>query len=137
MRAAGVREPAVTDRWVLTLPAGTRLITMNDRLHHMKLYSLNQELKETTGWLARAAKMPRGLELVYIRYYVRRPDMRRLDPSNWMLTAKGCVDGLVECGVLPDDNSKRVIGPDPRRSKGQEGFVLVVRSVSPDEALRL
>ncbi len=39
---------------------------------------------------------------------------RKRDPSNWSSTAKAAVDGLVDAGVFPGDDSRFVIGPDMR-----------------------
>lgn len=36
-------------------------------------------------------------------------------PTNYMATVKPIVDGLVDAGVLPDDDAKHLLGPDLRR----------------------
>jgi len=38
----------------------------------------------------------------------------RRDPANWYPSFKACVDGLVDAGVLNDDDHAHVIGPDMR-----------------------
>lgn len=42
---------------------------------------------------------------------------RRLDPTNYMATAKAIVDGFVDAGLFSDDNSEVVVGPDMRRDE--------------------
>jgi hypothetical protein len=41
-------------------------------------------------------------------------DRRRRDPCNYGDTAKPCIDGLVDAGVVPDDSAAYVLGPDMR-----------------------
>lgn len=45
---------------------------------------------------------------------VRWPDRRRRDVHNLFPTIKAAVDGLVDAGVLPDDDDTHLIGPDLR-----------------------
>jgi hypothetical protein len=40
-----------------------------------------------------------------------------LDPANFSLTAKAVVDGFVDYGLIPDDDSKHLLGPDMRRDE--------------------
>jgi hypothetical protein len=37
--------------------------------------------------------------------------------GNYYPTAKAILDGLVDAGVLPDDNDDHVTGPDMRRTR--------------------
>jgi hypothetical protein len=58
-----------------------------------------------------------------------------------MPTAKACVDGLVDAGVLEDDNFSRVRGPDMRlnvaahRERYGRGGVFTVRITELDGPL--
>jgi crossover junction endodeoxyribonuclease RusA len=36
------------------------------------------------------------------------------DPHNYYPTLKACIDGFVDAGLLPDDSSEYLIGPDVR-----------------------
>ena len=45
---------------------------------------------------------------------VKEPGGGRWDPANWYPTAKAVLDGMVQAGMLPDDDHKHVIGPDMR-----------------------
>lgn len=38
----------------------------------------------------------------------------RYDPNNLYPTIKACLDGIVDAGIIPDDDHKHVIGPDMR-----------------------
>ena len=109
----GTRGQLPARTWRLAIPAGTQLLTMNQRLHFMAAAQRTKTLRETTGWLARAQRIP-PLEAALIVCELTVPDRRRRDPANWMPTAKACVDGLVDAGVLLDDDFSRVRGPDMR-----------------------
>lgn len=90
-----------------------QLLTANQRLHY-------QPRRERTAyWRTRAAA------LVVPRFATARivvtfafPDRRRRDVANLYPTAKAIVDGLVDAGLLPDDNDQHLTGPDLRRAHG-------------------
>ena len=50
----GTRGQLPARTWRLAIPAGTQLLTMNQRLHFMAAAQRTKTLRETTGWLARA-----------------------------------------------------------------------------------
>lgn len=100
--------------WRIALPVGTPLINANDRMHPVKQSPYIKAIRNTAWALARQAKLPK-LQRAYI-VYVIHPDTktRRRDPGNWSPSAKAAVDGLVDAGLLPDDNHTHLLGPDPR-----------------------
>lgn len=92
-------------------------INANARTH------FRAKAKLTRAWRAaakdavltlRQAKLPR-YDRAHITCSIRFSDNRRRDVGNLFPTAKACVDGLVDAGVLEDDDDTRVIGPDMRR----------------------
>lgn len=87
-------------------------LNSNDRLHRM------QEVTITRAWREKAAAAAKDLEAltppVRITAFVWKKRGGRYDPGNLYPTAKACVDGLVDAGLLPDDDYTRVIGPDMR-----------------------
>ncbi|WJV48932.1 hypothetical protein [Streptomyces flavofungini] len=58
---------------------------------------------------------------------------QRRDPANWYPSFKACVDGLVDQGILEDDDHTRVVGPDMRLGHVVEGarLVLHIRELPP------
>lgn len=90
------------------------LISSNQRLHH------HAKAKLTKGWrtavndaitVYRKPLYHQARIVVYLRF----PTNHRRDVGNYYPTAKACVDGLVDAGVLPDDSDQYVTGPDLRR----------------------
>lgn len=100
--------------WTLLLPAGTLLLNANRSMHFRARADLVKSIRNTAWALARREKIP-ALQRAHI-FYVVHPGgaVRRRDPGNWAPSAKAAVDGLVDAGVLPDDDHTRLLGPDPR-----------------------
>jgi crossover junction endodeoxyribonuclease RusA len=101
--------------WTLELPPGTLLINANQNIHWRDRAKLVKALRQTAWAIARRDKLP-ALQRAHI-FYVFHPDTkgdRRRDSGNWSPSAKAAIDGMVDAGVLPDDNHTRLIGPDPR-----------------------
>lgn len=98
--------------FVVLLPICT-LLNSNQRLHWR---TKNKHIKVIRGLAADAAREvgvpPLQRAHIYAEYLPT--DRRRRDPANWAPSAKAAVDGLVDAGVLPDDDDKHLIGPDMR-----------------------
>lgn len=114
------RNPAPTGiirpkAWRLELPPGTLLINANQNMHWRDRGKLVKALRQTAWAIARRDKLP-ALQRAHV-LYVFHPDTkgdRRRDSGNWSPSAKAAIDGMVDAGVLPDDNHTRLLGPDPR-----------------------
>lgn len=120
---AGAVRPV---RFQVELPPGLELPNANQRLHHLQKARLVRALREAAFLAARAANAP-TLQRAHV-FYTVHPDTarRRRDPGNWAPAAKAAIDGLVDAGVLPDDNSTRLLGPDPRLGHPVRGTQLVL-----------
>ncbi|MFB6629988.1 hypothetical protein ACFCWY_08840 [Streptomyces sp. NPDC056362] len=109
---AGLADPG----WscVLLMPYAEKLLSSNQRLHHMARHRLTKQLRADAAGVAMAKRLPR-LERAAIFYVLHpRPLSRKRDPGNWAPTAKAYVDGLVsDGGLLPDDNHEYLMGPIP------------------------
>ena len=100
--------------WTVPLPPGLELLNANDRdSHWARRKRITGALRETTGWLARTQHIP-PLARAHILAVYEPPDRRRRDPANLYPSIKACVDGLVDAGVLPDDDAVHLDGPDMR-----------------------
>ncbi|MFF6866710.1 RusA family crossover junction endodeoxyribonuclease [Streptomyces ardesiacus] len=123
-------DPALTHNlprtWRIALPAETNLINANQNLHYRRKADLIKVIRQAAWATARHHKIP-PLQRAHI-FYVIHPDTktRRRDPGNWSPSAKAAVDGLVDAGILPDDNHERLLGPDPRIGPPVKGSQLVL-----------
>lgn len=106
-------------------------LNSNDRMHRMK------EQEMTRAWRQKAAEAAKGLTAVTppvrITAFVWKNRGGRYDPGNLYPTAKACVDGLVDAGLLPDDDYTRVIGPDMRHGgTGNPELILEITELAQE-----
>ena len=95
-------------------------INANDRLHWKRRNMRTQTWRVAAGvQTVRAPAWERNGGIAYERAHItvsyRFPDNRRREVSNLQPTSKAIVDGLVDAGLIPDDDDTHVIGPDNRR----------------------
>lgn len=89
--------PVNSDEWMLA----------NHRLHPQVKARKAAALREKAGWLARADLSPiSGPLAVFARAYVRGgilPDADAIAPM-----VKPVIDGIVDAGIMPDDDGEHV-----------------------------
>src|SRR6478735_3606153 len=93
--------------------AHRKWITENQRLHWASRWRQTRLWREAGQVGARNMRIPhldRALIICEMNFAINR----RRDPANWLPTAKAIVDGLVDAGILDDDDEKHVLGPDMR-----------------------
>jgi hypothetical protein len=112
--------------WRLELPAKTKLINANQNLHFRRKAEMVKVIRNAAWTMARHSNIP-ALQRAHV-YFVIHPDtsIKRRDPGNWAPSAKAAVDGLVDAGILPDDNKDHLLGPDPRIGTPVKGSQLVL-----------
>lgn len=94
--------------YVVALPAGMKLLNANDRVHWRTRARITKALREAAAATARAAHIP-PQERITIRAVLHPHDKRRRDPHNWYPSYKAAIDGVVDAGVIPDDNGKHLV----------------------------
>ncbi|MFB7440207.1 hypothetical protein ACFC01_17920 [Streptomyces mirabilis] len=129
--------------YTITLPPNIPLLNANQRLHHSPRARITDQIRSKTMELCsedpiiRAALVTAGDQPVmrhaYILGIVHPKKLGRFDPPNWYPTFKAMVDGLVDAGMLEDDDHTRVIGPDMRPGTKVPGgrIVLVIQELLP------
>lgn len=121
---------------VIVIEAPASFIVANGSHGH---YQVRRRL--VAAWREQAAASAAGLPAfdghVRITAYVNRCHNRggRWDPANWYPTAKACVDGLRDAGVLVDDSTAYVTGPDMRAGSVQptNRLTLVIDYATPEK----
>jgi len=98
-----------TAPYVLLLPP-LELVNANGRHHWAAKARKVRAIRTAARWQAKAARIPRLTKARIVVEYLP-PDRRRRDPANWAPSAKAAVDGLVDAGVLDDDDHTRLLGP--------------------------
>lgn len=131
---AGTAAPA--RRFTITLPAGLTLINSNQRLHYrqkaertarIRTAAMEAVTEDRTLMAALATAKPGPLmHRAHILGVVHPISRRRADPANLYPSFKAAVDGLVDAGVLEDDDHTHVLGPDMRLGHVVRGGQLVL-----------
>lgn len=127
----------------IELPPGLVLLTSNQRLHHQRRAEVTRGLREAAAWVARAhpvvgAQLARSRPLfgrVHVLGVVHPGRRGRADPANWYPSFKAAVDGLVDAGLIEDDDHTHLDGPDMRIGPVVRGgqLTLHVRALAPGE----
>lgn len=118
-----------TGHVALWVPKAGEWLNSNDRRHRMA------QAKITKAWREAAAEVAKGLPTferpVRIIASVWKSRLGDYDAGNLYPTAKACVDGYRDAGLLIEDNNRYVIGPDMRHGgKGEPGiYFLITESV--------
>lgn len=131
--------PAVPRSWTLEMPAGIRLLSLNDRRHWAEKGRITRDLRHAAWALARQAQIPPlGKAKITVEYQpplvTRRRDLDNVGPAS----GKPCIDGICTDGRVLAGDDKRyltevtyLIGEPYPRGR----LVLTVTEVLPDGAL--
>lgn len=131
--------------YVITLPAGLKLLNANQRLHYKRKGEHTAKLRaaameavsECPALMAALAAAKPGplFQRAHVLGILHPDRNNRCDPANWYPSFKAAVDGIVDAGLLEDDDHTRVVGPDMRLGRKVKGgqIVLVVCGLGPGE----
>lgn len=97
-------------------------LTSNQRLDRWTKAEHTRDLRALARTEAAAQALPRGLHRVRIIAHLTYPDHRRRDANNAHPTTKALIDGLVDYGLIPDDNDRHLVGPDHRPDGTGPGY---------------
>lgn len=100
---------------LMLIPPGEWL-TANGRYHWAERKTRTRLLRQRAHLAARQAHLPH-LEHARLTVYVHTRTRTRMDPLNAAPTVKAVVDGLIDWGLLPDDDHEHLEGPDLRRGR--------------------
>jgi len=94
--------------YVVALPAGMTLLNANDRIHWRVRSRITKGLREAAKASALDVQIP-PLDRIRVQAVLHPHDKRRRDPHNWYPSYKAAIDGLVDAGVIPDDDNKHLL----------------------------
>ena len=93
--------------WTLQYPV--RPLTINLE-RNMSYWDRNRVMSETREWFGWQAKMIPAFDRIEVEACVVQSNGRhRMDLGNCLPSVKAAIDGLVDGGVIPDDDDKRLI----------------------------
>jgi crossover junction endodeoxyribonuclease RusA len=96
----------------LVLPWTSPPLSLNHRRHWRAAAKLTRSIRDTTHVLARQAGIGQH-ERVQVALHYRPRDRRVRDSENPIPTLKACCDGLVDAGVVVDDDPARMVKDMP------------------------
>jgi crossover junction endodeoxyribonuclease RusA len=122
--------------YVVHLPPGLKLLNANQRIHYRvraeqtagirnAAFNACSEHPQLRADLAAAGQAP-VLQHAWILGVIHPGSRRRLDPANLYPSFKAAVDGVVEAGLLEDDDHTHLLGPDMRLGGVVKGGQLVL-----------
>lgn len=114
---------------ILEVAAPCDFINSNDRRVWQAKAKLTKAWREA-GWSAAVGHEPFAGK-VRIVAHIWKARGGRWDPANYWPTVKACCDGIVQSGLLSDDDWEHVEGPDMRRGgKGDPRLVITIEEAS-------
>ncbi len=100
--------------YTLTIPAPAEWINLNQRMHWAMKAKLTKAWRLSASLNARQANLPKDLGKVHVLVVVTKPTRRAFDVHNLLPSFKAIIDGLVDYGLVEDDSTKFLTGPDMR-----------------------
>jgi crossover junction endodeoxyribonuclease RusA len=94
----------------INLPWTLPPLTANQRMHWRAKARVTKDVRQVASLLGR--KAPRT-EMLVVTLHYRPRDRRRRDRHNLWPTVKALVDGLVDAGIVPDDDAEHLSTPEP------------------------
>lgn len=102
----GAAAPAGTT-YLLEMPFQRPPLNWNDRHNRWKHARLVKEVRRDVAWVAKSYRLPPADRITVQLHYA--PGRRgTFDGSNFMATTKPAIDGLVDCGIVEDDDATHV-----------------------------
>ena len=109
------------------------VVTSNRRVHWSRRYQVQHYHRGMAYVMFR--RPPFTFDRARITVTFAFPTRRKRDVANlYDLVVKPIVDGVVDAGLLPDDNDTHLIGPDIRRAPGPSATGKVSITVRVEEA---
>lgn len=107
-------------------------LSMNERTHWAPRAEKTRQWRTLARFTAAQHKLPTGLENVHITAHVHKTNNRSYDVHNLLPTMKAVIDGLVDYGLVDDDDNSRLIGPDMRHGtkRDQAGITITIKETT-------
>lgn len=105
----GECQPPAARSWTIELPAGLKVLSLNQRSHWAEKNRRGAELKKAAWAMAISRRVPH-LDRISVIVEYQPPDRRHRDADNvGPPSGKYAIDGLVAAKIIPDDESPRYV----------------------------
>lgn len=114
------KGPSAGTVGVLVIRGDTGKLSPNQRIHHRTRSTRIKEWRESAKWIAAELGWPKKPRRVRLDWTIRR--WQKTDHFNAMasLALKAAEDGLVDAGIVPDDNEKFVVWGEVSQDCGKQ-----------------
>ena len=115
------------------MPPGIELLNANDRFHYKQRAKRVERLRTEAYKLA--MQNPMTFSKVKVKCTFRAADNRRRDSANFYPSYKSGLDGIVDAGVIKDDNDKYVVSFEMVRGENRtdKKSQLIIEIIEVDE----
>lgn len=130
-----VQTDALGPTFTIRLDYARPPLTANDRTHWRRKATITRSLRQLAGWQAKQHRIPEYPKIRVSLVWVVRDRRRRDGGENIAPTLKPLIDGLVDAGVVVDDDQHHVIRDMPtiRYEEGSTPHLeLTVEPVYPE-----
>lgn len=103
--------PAATHKITLPIHNPKHLLNTNTRKHWTDRSTKTAIWRPTATQTAHQTNLPKNIPYAVIHAHIYKARAGRYDPSNLYPTVKAIVDGLMDYGLLPDDDYRYLDGP--------------------------
>jgi crossover junction endodeoxyribonuclease RusA len=107
--ATAERVDSATRSWTLVDHVRPWTANAERRWHYQKRAEEVRHARERWGWLAKAERIPAMLRISVEAIPVRQTRASWPDVAACYPAVKAAIDGLVDAGVVPDDNPTHVV----------------------------
>ena len=119
-------------QWTFDIPTDLWM-SANQRTHWAVRARRTRTLRTEAALRAHHAGRHDPLDRVHVTATIGYPRTGRADPANAAPTVKALIDGIVDAGLIPDDDHTHLTGPDYRRgpTTGRPGIHTVTLTIVP------
>lgn len=109
-------------------------LSMNQRMHWAPKADITKQWRTLARHAATKAGTPTGLDRVHVTAHVHKTNNRSYDVHNLLPTMKAVVDGLVDYGLVADDDNTQLVGPDMRQGEKRDkaGITITIKELSDE-----
>ena len=101
----------MSDRIQFWVPQVDEWLNANDRRHWAPESRIKRNWRQLGKAKAQEKRLPKLLERVEVTVWVHKTTGRKYDAMNLYPTFKAFVDGLVDYGLVEDDDNAHMVGP--------------------------
>lgn len=95
--------------WEVLLEGKPSNVNRDRNRHWATRSQFTKETREAIFWLCSAAKIPKGLDKVGVTVEHHTKTARRVDVAACVESVKAAIDGMVDYGLIPDDNPDHLL----------------------------